>query len=92
MWQCAKCDERLYDNFDVCWRCGTSKDGVEDPNFRIADDIAPEPVSEAARPEAERPVEPARLPLLCVRCHCKLDFVGTKAFHEGTRWGARRSR
>lgn len=24
----------------------------------------------------------------CVRCDVKLDYQGTKSFHEGTRWGA----
>jgi len=33
MWQCVKCHERLEDNFDVCWNCGTSRDGTEDPAF-----------------------------------------------------------
>ncbi len=27
-------------------------------------------------------------PLRCPRCERALDFVGTKKFHEGTRWGA----
>ncbi len=26
-------------------------------------------------------------PLLCIRCDTALDFVGTKRFHEGGRWG-----
>jgi hypothetical protein len=34
MWQCKKCREKLEDSFDVCWNCGTSKEGVEDPGFR----------------------------------------------------------
>ena len=35
--------------------------------------------------EAPKPVE--RDPLACMRCETKLDYVGTKRFHEGTRWG-----
>jgi hypothetical protein len=27
-------------------------------------------------------------PLQCPRCGVALDYVGTKKFHEGTRWGA----
>ena len=27
-------------------------------------------------------------PLQCPRCGVELDYVGTKKFHEGTRWGA----
>jgi hypothetical protein len=26
-------------------------------------------------------------PMLCPRCSTDLDYVGTKRFHEGTRWG-----
>src|SRR4051794_40510266 len=43
MWQCTKCRESIEDPFDVCWSCGTSKDGVEDPSFQNAEDaeVAP---------------------------------------------------
>jgi ribosomal protein S27AE len=26
-------------------------------------------------------------PMTCPRCEVELSYVGTKAFHEGTRWG-----
>ncbi len=26
-------------------------------------------------------------PLQCPHCRVELDYVGTKKFHEGTRWG-----
>lgn len=26
-------------------------------------------------------------PVSCPRCRTSLDYVGTKRFHEGTRWG-----
>jgi len=42
MWTCPKCNEKVGDDFEVCWKCGTSKDGVEDPAFE------PEPGSESA--------------------------------------------
>jgi hypothetical protein len=29
-----KCRESIEDSFDVCWNCGTSKDGEEDPSFK----------------------------------------------------------
>ena len=41
MWKCIKCGEDIEDTFDVCWNCGTSKDGVEDPNFQSKIDAAP---------------------------------------------------
>ncbi|SRR5258707_1203120 len=34
MWQCTKCRESIEDSFDVCWNCGTSKQGEEDPSFQ----------------------------------------------------------
>ena len=27
-------------------------------------------------------------PIACARCDVALEFVGTRDFHEGTRWGA----
>jgi hypothetical protein len=27
MWTCVKCAENLDDEFDACWRCGSSRDG-----------------------------------------------------------------
>lgn len=32
-WNCPKCSETVEDSFAVCWSCGTSQDGVEDPEF-----------------------------------------------------------
>jgi len=34
MWKCPRCQERVEDSFDLCWACGTAKDGTEDPSFR----------------------------------------------------------
>ena len=34
MWVCKKCRESVEDTFDVCWKCGTSMDGVEDLSFQ----------------------------------------------------------
>ena len=33
MWTCLKCQTEVEEDFDVCWSCGTSKDGVEDSGF-----------------------------------------------------------
>jgi len=85
MWKCVKCREKVDDNFEVCWNCGTSRDGVEDPSFRKADDAAV--ASDAVAPQApidSQADEPEKNPIYCVRCDRVLDFVGTKKFHEGT--------
>ena len=47
MWECRKCHERHEDSFEVCWNCGTSKEGEEDPTFAKADEGAEDPESEA---------------------------------------------
>jgi hypothetical protein len=33
MWACPKCGAEVEDDFEVCWGCGTSPEGVEDPSF-----------------------------------------------------------
>src|SRR5262245_54164233 len=33
MWTCRKCKAEVEDNFEACWSCGTSREGVENPDF-----------------------------------------------------------
>ncbi|MCI0683892.1 MAG: DUF2007 domain-containing protein [Gemmataceae bacterium] len=33
MWTCPKCTKKVDDAFEICWACGTSVDGIEDPHF-----------------------------------------------------------
>ena len=35
---------------------------------------------------AEQPA-PGENPIICAACHLDLTYVGTRDFHEGTRWG-----
>ena len=78
MWRCARCGESIEDSFEVCWKCGTSKQGIEDPQFQ--------PVTSAGA--AEPPPVPAIVnPISCARCNETLQYVGRKRFHEGTNWG-----
>lgn len=39
MWSCPKCGEQVESNFEVCWACGTSRNGVEDPHFVSAEEM-----------------------------------------------------
>jgi hypothetical protein len=48
MWECPKCRERHQDSFDVCWNCGTSRDGTGDPTFARADEAGKIPDAAAA--------------------------------------------
>ena len=57
MWQCAKCGQSVEDDLDVCWSCGTSKEGLEDPTFRTADDAGVDPGAGAVG--VDQPEEPA---------------------------------
>jgi len=51
-WIGEKCGEEIEEPFDACWKCGTSRTGVEDPSFGKAGDV---PIdiwaTEPARPE-----------------------------------------
>src|SRR5690242_6311897 len=38
---CSKCDTQVDAEFEVCWRCGTTAEGVEDPAFLPADLAGP---------------------------------------------------
>jgi hypothetical protein len=33
MWTCSKCGEEVQEDFEVCWSCGTTRDGIESPAF-----------------------------------------------------------
>lgn len=33
-WACPRCQETVPDAFEVCWNCGTSREGIADPQFR----------------------------------------------------------
>ncbi len=41
MWTCSKCGSKIDPAFEVCWKCGTSREGVEDPDFVTADETLP---------------------------------------------------
>jgi hypothetical protein len=66
MWTCRKCHERHEDSFEVCWNCGTTQGGVEDPTFSRAEDqparnaeaiteTPPRPRPTQSTPHTERP-------------------------------------
>ena len=41
MWTCPKCRTKIDASFEVCWSCGTSPGGEEDPASARADDVGP---------------------------------------------------
>jgi hypothetical protein len=58
MWTCPKCGTKVDPSFEVCWNCGTSADGVEDPTFVPADAAGPDEESplDLDMPEGEQPI------------------------------------
>jgi hypothetical protein len=78
MWECRKCHEQHEDSLEVCWNCGTSKEGVEDPTFdRVESESSSEPgdQSVAAGEPSQRTRQGAR-----GRAIEQLIFVGLNGY------------
>jgi hypothetical protein len=59
VWTCPKCGNKVDPSFEVCWCCGTSADGVEDPTFVRADAAPPaESPLDLDMPEGDDPIPP----------------------------------
>ena len=43
-WTCMKCGEHVDVSWNICWHCGTSTDGEEDPNFYEQPVVLPFPL------------------------------------------------
>jgi hypothetical protein len=57
MWSCPKCATKVDPSFDVCWNCGTTADGIEDPTFVAADASGPvESPLDLDMPDGEQPI------------------------------------
>jgi hypothetical protein len=83
MWTCPKCSTKIDPTFDVCWSCGTSSDGVEDPTFVPAD--APAPEEEGSPTDLDMPMGDEVLPVPAteagaelVDCYWALDLMQAK--------------
>ena len=33
-WKCSNCFEEIDNNFDICWNCGTTREGLINPHFK----------------------------------------------------------
>jgi hypothetical protein len=91
MWTCPKCRSKVDDSFEVCWSCGTTPDGVEDPNFVTADEAEPivDPTADLD-PETDDPLDEfAGTPLPdLVECYMasnptEAKFVADRLTEEG---------
>jgi hypothetical protein len=91
MWICSKCGAKVEPSFDVCWRCGTSYQGEEDPDFVTADESPAicDP-TDYLRLDAGKPTDPelAEPPLDLAPCFESNDlaearFVADQLIGEG---------
>jgi hypothetical protein len=85
-WTCSKCGETIDAGFLVCWSCGTSIEGVEDPSFFSTQDTAlgDDQSEEIAflDDEHEEP-NPAPTPTCCIRCQGPLEPGFIADFQHG---------
>jgi len=90
-WPCPGCKTEVEDGFDVCWSCGTGRDGAPpDPAFaREADlgrEAAPEPEGPPREgPGTERPCPDCGGPLSPVKL---IESGGTHWRHTETEYAA----
>jgi predicted nucleic-acid-binding Zn-ribbon protein len=73
---CPKCGETIDAGFLVCWSCGTSIDGIEDPTFvRVDEDALGDDESPTMRfPDDDREeLEAGPAQRLCLRCQGPLE-------------------
>jgi hypothetical protein len=81
MWTCPKCQKKVDAGFDVCWSCGTSREGVEDPTFVCADDVVPdESPLEMDMPAGDQPISDSDDSPLSdlVECYLAMDIMEAK--------------
>ena len=88
MWTCPKCATKVDPAFDVCWQCGTSREGVEDPLFVSADDAGPiesPPVSPTLESIGDDPSTPDTEVVACYQALSLMEaqFVANELTQQG---------
>ena len=49
MWNCSHCHESVEADFEICWKCGTTRDGQLDPTFQSVDEASDELAGQSSR-------------------------------------------
>jgi putative signal transducing protein len=81
MWDCPKCGVKVDARFEVCWSCGTSREGEEDPTFVRAEEVPPaESPLDLDMPAGEEPVPipEQKAASELVPCYSALDLMHAK--------------
>ena len=69
-WRCPRCGQPNGPSFEICWNCGTGREGQPpSPDF-VRRDV---PVAEQLERE-----------LACLRCNQAMRSIGHLRFHEGS--------
>jgi len=85
-WICSRCGETVDAGFLVCWSCGTSIDGVEDPSFVSANEMAADADETQAITFLDDDLEgpgPGKDPRRCFRCQGPLEPGFIADFQHG---------
>ena len=61
MWQCRHCGELAAHTFEVCWKCGTDREGTPDPNFTPENDNPTIMIKDANRKAATNGLFPCEM-------------------------------
>jgi hypothetical protein len=84
MWTCSKCGEEIDGGYEVCWSCGTSMDGVEDPDFFSTEEAPtsylPESTFGAEVPDRLVTIAQCSLPAQAVAMRLRLEAAGMAVF------------
>jgi hypothetical protein len=80
MWSCPKCGNKVDPSFEVCWACGTTPDGVEDPSFVTAEEAGriDEPPVEPAPVDADLPAAELDPDVHLVECYWAMSVQEAK--------------
>jgi hypothetical protein len=80
MWSCPKCGTKVDPAYEVCWSCGTSPDGVEDPNFTPADAEPSKSPLDLDMPKGDEPLRDSAVGIEgdLVECYWALDIMQAK--------------
>jgi hypothetical protein len=88
MWTCPKCGSKVDPSFQVCWKCGTTADGVEDPDFVAADDAPPivdpqyDPIAEPS-PAGRGPIASGLVPCYQAYSLIEAKFLADQLSQQG---------
>ncbi|OHU86670.1 MULTISPECIES: hypothetical protein [Pseudoalteromonas] len=65
----------------MSWKCQNCNTTIDDDAFEVCWNCSCE------KGKSKPSEELTKLAPDCIRCQASLTFIGTKNFHEGTRWG-----